>query len=478
MKVVLADTHGPVLGRAQTSANLSLLYLASYLQQQIPGVQVTYLPQKRKASEHFEIVERLRPDVYGISFTSFGAPTTYRLIRALKKRFPWLRVVLGGHHATPCPREALEKSGAEIAVIGEGELTFAEVVKRIADFPRGFAEIDGIAFFDEGRYVKTTPRELVPDIDSLPFPNRDLIETGDYTGLAYSRARPNTEMCVVRGCPLRCVFCPNPIFRVDGAPSYRARSPKSVALEAQDLYDRGYREIYMHSDELNVRLDWSIEVCRELAALGKPDLFFQTNMRVQPLSAELARALRDANFWMVRFGIESANDRVLRGIKKASSLEAIERACGLVSEAGIKVFGFFMMFQIWEEDGELQFETADEVRRSIEFARRLFKEGKMHYSTWGFTLPVQGAELHDIALRHGIVTPDYYPSDTWNIFEHLPHVSKREFNQLYKRARRLQAQMALKGGAFELRNWMAIARKARAMLFGKPDNQTEFLPPD
>lgn len=478
MNVVLADTHGPLLGRAQTSANLSLLYVASYLQQQIPGVRVTYLPQKRKAAEHFEIVERLRPEVYGVSFTSFGAPTTYALVRALKKRFPWLRVVLGGHHTTPHPREALEKSGAEIAVIGEGEVTFAEVVRRIDDFPRGFADIDGIAFFDNGRYVQTGPRQLVSDIDSLPFPSRELVDNRDYTGLAYSRARPNTEMCVVRGCPSRCVFCANPIFRVSGGPSYRARSPKSVVQEVQELYELGYREIYMHSDELNVRLDWSIEVCRALAALGKPDLFFQTNMRVKPLTEELARGLREANFWLVRFGIESANDRVLRGIKKGSSLEAIERACTLVSQAGVKVFGFFMMFQIWEEDGKLQFETAEEVQNTIDFARRLFTEGKLHYSTWGFTMPVQGAELYDIALRHGIVTPDYYPSDTWNVFEHLPHVSKREFNQLYRRARRLQARMALKSGAFELRNWMAIARKARAMLFGKPDDQTEFFPPD
>ena len=100
----------------------------------------------------------------------------------------------------------------------------------------------------------------------------------------------------------------------DTGPLFRARSPRNIAQEAEDLYRRGYREIYLHSDELNVRLDWSIEVCKELAALNHPDLYFQCNMRVEPMSDEFAVWLKRANFWLVRLGVETASDRVLTGI--------------------------------------------------------------------------------------------------------------------------------------------------------------------
>ena len=308
---------------------------------------------------------------------------------------------------------------------------------------------------------------MVDDLDTIPFPDRSLIDQADFVGIQYSLARPNTEMIITRGCPLRCVFCANPVFRLRNGPTFRCRSPQQVAEEAESLYQSGYREIYLHSDELNVDLTWSIEVCKALAALGHPDLFFQCNLRVVPMNEELAYWLKKANFWMVKFGIESASDRVLRGIKKMMSKEKTIRACQLAADAGIKVYGFFMLYQIWEEDGKLQHETPEEVRASIDFARQLWKRGILHYTSWASAVPVQGAELYDIARRHGMVGADFYPSEEWDIFEHLPEISKKTFNQHFAASRRLQAMMALRGGHIEWRNWRGISHKLLTMVRGK-----------
>jgi hypothetical protein len=259
------------------------------------------------------------------------------------------------------------------------------------------------------------------------------------------------------------------VFRLRNGPTFRCRSPQNIATEAEYLYQRGYREIYLHSDELNVNLEWSIEVCRALAGLGHPDLFFQCNLRVIPFNEELAYWLKKANFWMVRFGIESSSDRVLRGIKKQMSQAKTIRACQLAAAAGIKVYGFFMIYQMWEEDGRLQHETSEEVAASIAFARHLWKQGALHYSTWAFAVPVQGAELYDIARRHGIIDEDFYPSDDWDIFDHLPDTSKRTFNRHYAAARRLQMLMALRSGHLEWRNWKGISHKFMTMVWGKAD---------
>jgi radical SAM superfamily enzyme YgiQ (UPF0313 family) len=468
MNIIFADNHGPVLGKDQTSANLSLLYLASYLRSKMPEVKLRYISQKPPPDYHLETIKTFRASIYAASFTSFSAPDTYKLIRRIKTLYPSVLVVVGGAHVITHSKQALERSGADICVIGDGEITFYEIVKRYDELPQALSAIQGIAYLDNGVYKRTPARTLIDNINTIPFPSRDLVNQSDFIGLTYSKARPNTEMVVTRGCPLRCVFCANPVFRLKNGPLFRARSPDNIAEEAEQLYQLGYREIYIHSDELNVELSWSIEVCKALAGLGHRDLYFQCNMRVLPMSEELAYWLGKANFWMVRIGVESANDRVLRGIKKRMSLNKTEYACEVLSKHGIKVFAFVMLFNFWEENNRLEHETAEEVRNTIKFIYRMWRQRKLAYSSWAFALPIPGAEFYDIAVKYGLISEDYYPSDEWNIYEHLRNVSKKEFNTVYARARRQQAIMALTSGHFEWRNWRGIKRKAMTMISGKP----------
>jgi len=470
MKIILADSHGTVIGKDQTSANLSLLYLGSYLEKHADfEVELIYIPQTKSIQYHLDKVAHFQPEIYAISFTSYSAAVAYELIKQIKEKFPNILVVCGGPHVTNSPFDVLNKSGADIAAIGEGEETFLEIASSYGLIHSAKMNIKGIAYLKNGHLHKTATRELINDIDAIPFPNRDLVNDADFCGLTYSKARPNTEMVVTRGCPMRCVFCANPVFRLKNGPLYRARSPKNIAEEVQELYQRGYREIYFHSDELNVQLAWSIEVCKELAALGHKDLYFQCNLRVTPMSEEFAFWLKKANFWLVRIGLETTSDRVLTGIKKKMSLEKSKNACRLLSAQGIKVFAFAMLFNYWEDKDKLQHDSLQEVQQTIKDLYSLWWKGYIHYTSWAFALPVQGSELYDIAIKHKMIDDSFYPGDEWNTFEHLSGITKKEFNQVYASARRQQAVMALKSGNIEWRNYKGLARKAMTMLRGKPD---------
>jgi anaerobic magnesium-protoporphyrin IX monomethyl ester cyclase len=418
--------------------------------------------------EHLRAIKEAGASIYGISFTSFSASVAFNLIRRVKRDYPSVTVVIGGAHVMTHAESALRLSGADICVIGEGEITFAEIVCRYAELPDALSSIAGIAYIEDGKFKRTWPRHFIEDINSIPFPARDLINQDEYVGISYSKARPNTEVVITRGCPLRCVFCANPVYRLEGAIKFRARSPENIAEEVEELYRMGYREIFFHSDELNVRLGWSIELCRALAALGHDDLHFQCNMRVVPMNEKLAYWMRRANFWLVRVGIESANIRVLMGIKKRMSLEKTERACEMWAKHGIRVFAYLMMFNFWEEDGVLQHETPDEVRNTLSFVYRLWRQGKINYSCWQFAVPTPGAELYDIAVRHGMIDDTYLPDDKWQTFDHLQGVSRREFNSLYRRARFQSALMAVTAGNVEWRNWRLILNKARTLMSGLP----------
>ena len=473
MKVILADTHGPILGKDQPAPNLSLLYLAAWARAHDSSIEFRYLPQRCSFEDHLATLREWAADVYALSFTSYGQPLAYRLMRAVKTHFPSVKVVAGGAHASAEPEHVLRHTPVDVVVVGEGEQTFLELLRTLGNWPAALPSISGLVYRDGGHIRRTAERTLIDDLDSVPMPAWDLVNQRDYVGVSFSKGTPNTEMIITRGCPYRCTFCANPVFRGTG-PRYRKRSPGDIAREVELLYGMGYREIFFHSDELNVQHRWCVEVCQALAALKHSDLSFQTNLRVAPMSEEFAYWLKQANFWMVRIGIESANMRVLTGIKKRMSLEQTEHACGLLAEHGIKVWGYFLLFQFWEDNGVLQSESADEVRNSLRFARRLWREGKLHYSSWAPSIPVPGAEFYNLARRRGMIDEAYFPSDAgWDPRPFLPDVSSLEYRILFARARWLQGRMALSAGAVEWRNWRAILYRARPLLTGRPKRDTE-----
>jgi radical SAM superfamily enzyme YgiQ (UPF0313 family) len=145
--IVLADTHGPILGKAQASPNLSLLYLATYAKAHRPDLRFHYIPQRHSWSYHLELIARVKPSLYAVSFTSYGAPTAFKMVRAVKARYPEIKVICGGPHVTPCAQDTLTRSGCDVCVIGEGEATFLELIDRLEDIPGNSRDIRGIAYF-------------------------------------------------------------------------------------------------------------------------------------------------------------------------------------------------------------------------------------------------------------------------------------------------------------------------------------------
>lgn len=107
-------------------------------------------------------------------------------MRVVKARYPDIKIVCGGPHVTPFPRETLMKTGCDVCVIGEGEVTFLELIDRVRDIPGNIHDIKGIAYLDEGQYVQTETRRVIDDLDTVPIPDRDLVDQRDFVGLQYS----------------------------------------------------------------------------------------------------------------------------------------------------------------------------------------------------------------------------------------------------------------------------------------------------
>lgn len=465
MKIVLAElSYKDARGRSFPSLypGPGILYLISNLREKIEGVDVHYLDGLRNLDSHLKFIETVQPDVYGLSFTSPYASLAYRTINAVKEKFPSLPVICGGPHPTADYQDVFKQSAADVCCIGEGEVTAVELVKAYMG-GGDLSDVAGIAYREGDQIRRTVNRPFVKELDTIPFPAWDLVDFNRYPGDQKYRGKPSACLVASRGCPFDCVFCSNPVWKLQ-KPWVRLRSPRNIVEEVEYLYQRGVREIYIRSDEMNPNHAWCVAVFKAIAELNHKDLFFQCNLKANKVTEELAQALSEANCWVIHLGIESGSQRVLDGINKRVTSEEVEQACRNLKKYGVRIFGFFMMYQVWEKDGELCVETPKEVDNTLSFVRKLRSQKLIDYMSWSFATPYPGSRLYDIALKYNLVRPSLQgrqPENIWDISMDLPGISARDMRLSRTKGFMLQGYFALTSeGFFKRRNFRANLGRA------------------
>jgi radical SAM superfamily enzyme YgiQ (UPF0313 family) len=431
---------------------LGVLYVAAYLRERIPTITLsiidgTLLGYRRT----LEGIRSFQPDVLGISYTTLEVSGAHRLVQDVKRELPETFVVVGGPHVSALPSQSLSMSRADVAVIGEGEITMFELVELLARTSapdsQDLSRIDGIAFRKVGGKIALTMPRKFADIDSFPFPARDMIDLAKYQNWTYYRRRPQTNIVISRGCPFNCEFCANAVWR-SSSPRYRIRSPQNVADEIEVLTnDYGISEYFDNSDEFNTDVDKSIAICDEIAR-RKLDISWKTCVRAYPLPDELVEAMARSGCWFVYLGIESGNPETLEGIGKKITLDQVIRACETLQKYGIKVFGLFMLFNVWEEGGLLRFEDAEKSMNTLRFAQELFGRRLLSYISWSPTVPYPGSRLFETVQRHRAIREDLlrdWDAWSWAMWTsdvlRLPGVTSKE-----------QMKVRLKGAEISMRH--------------------------
>jgi len=437
---------------------LGLLYLAAYVREKeevelrvIDGCRMGY---KDLLAE----ISSFSPDILGLSFTTQAATGAYRLIKDIRSQKAGggsVLIVCGGPHATAMPEDVLLRSETDLVVMGEGEITFHEIVRKAKQGSLDFSKVLGIAYKNGGGVMVNPRRPLLKDLDTLPFPARDLIDISEYEGLYYKKEARETYLVSSRGCPYNCVYCSNPVWKYN-KPWYRLRSPKNVVDEIEYIVNElGIREIYDQTDEFNGNMKWAKSLCDEIVRRGIK-VSLKAQMRSDHMDRELAERL---------FGIESGNDRTLRGINKRVTSEDNRRALGILKASGIKTFALLMAFNVWEEDGRLCFENKSDTARSLDYVKTLIREKKVDLMSWSLTTPYPGSRLYDIALRHNLIPEELMGRwELWDSSERmvmaLPGIEKRDWIEIQNRGKKLQAYLLLKSGTFNLKSFPLYVKRA------------------
>jgi anaerobic magnesium-protoporphyrin IX monomethyl ester cyclase len=408
------------------------------------------------------LLAAFRPDLYGLSFAFFTKDVAFRVLRAVRERFPSLPIVCGGAMPTASPEDVLADAPADVCVLGEGEAALVDLAGHYAGRRPALEGIPGIVFrASDGRFARTAARPPAA-IDRIPPPAWELVDFARYKGWHIRMASPQAHVLVSRGCPFDCSYCSNPVWKY-GKPWVRTRSPEGIAAEVRLLYGRGVREIYLSADEFNVEERWALEVCRAIEGLGLRDLYFNCNLRPGLVTPALAAALRRINLWVAHLGVESGNDRTLAGVGKGVTLEMIEQDCRVLKGEGVSVFGFVMLYHAWEEAGELRWETPADVDRTLAFCRRLFKARLLDYISWQVATPMPGSRLWATAQRHGLL-PGREIRSVFDMNLRLPGLRRADVRRSLRRGLWLKNAAFLRSGRVHFGHVRAVAANLKVML--------------
>jgi anaerobic magnesium-protoporphyrin IX monomethyl ester cyclase len=341
---------------------LSLAYLAAVLEE--AGVEISILDQPALGlsnEEAVQWVEKENPDVVGFSTLASSGRTAAQISKKVKEKNPNIVTVFGNHHATFNAERILKKYPfVDIIVRGEGEKTVIELADCLKN-DEDLRKVRGINFRNDGEIVATPDQPLIKNLDSLPFPDRKLIDVDYHCLMAGANVAPKkfTSIVTSRGCAYACRFCSCTEFVHN---RWRARSAKNTLEEMCLLASEGYKQLIFVDDNFTLNPKRAIEICRGMQR-EKLDMEWIAEGRVDNCSYELVREMVKAGLRILYFGVESANQRILDYYKKTITPAQAETAIRTAKKAGVDVIvGSFI---VGAPD-----ETRQEIQNTINFAKR------------------------------------------------------------------------------------------------------------
>jgi len=403
LRVALVQTHHPYTQLTHVHP-LGILSLAAFARER-GHRDVHILDMKVEGwtpAEACAELERLAPDVVGLSAMTYEAGCMHELAGLVRTRLPEAAVVCGGPHPSVAADDVLADDAVDFVVRGEGEHTFAELLDGIAAGRADWSGCLGLSWRAAGDGVRHEPDRPPPaDLDALPFPAWDLIDHSKYHtvprgGVIYAEKEFAT-LFSSRACPWRCTYCHNSYGK-----TFRERSAEHVLAEIDHLVaQHGVRELVFMDDIFNFRPERAKQIARGLIERGYGlKLTFPNGFRGDILDEELVLLLKRAGMYRCMVAVESAVPRLQRVMQKNLKIDKVRRIVDFIARQGVMVHGAFML--------GFPTETEEEMRATIDWAAR----SSFHTAAFFRVIPFKGTELFEQVHAAGYDLPT-----DWSAYE-------------------------------------------------------------
>ncbi|SDT85682.1 B12-binding domain-containing radical SAM protein [Desulfobacula phenolica] len=383
-----------------------LAYIAAVLKQDGYDVEIYHQDVHHYPDEHLTAyLDRNKFDIIGVSIIAgyYQYKKLLDISSAIgkSKQRPEL-FIIGGHGPSPEPEYFLEKTGADVAVIGEGEETVLELFEAFANH-KPLDNIKGIAYRN-GREVVVNPRrELIKDIDSIPWPSYELFPIEYYRLLRMPHCSHSDFIMPLlsgRGCTFKCNFC----YRMDKG--FRPRSAGAIVEEIQYLKKEFNISYIAFSDELLMSSKQrTMEICESFLK-AELNIKWDCNGRLNYATPEVLSVMKRAGCVFINYGIEAYDNEVLKKMNKALSIRQINQGIEATLSAGISP-GLNMLF------GHIG-DNKDSLNAAVDFLIKHDDGAQMR--TIRPVTPYPGSPLYDYAVEKGLIKDirDFYENKHLN----------------------------------------------------------------
>jgi radical SAM superfamily enzyme YgiQ (UPF0313 family) len=350
-----------------------------------------------------------------------------RVIDSVRECSKTIQIVIGGGIISADPHVAMVALDyANIGVIGEGEETVVELCNKLQSSESSLSEIAGIIYSENGSWIQTKTRDEIADLDSLPFPDYEGFELNRYlelpgivtSGLKGTRA---FFLSCGRSCPYQCTFC----FHTTGR-KYRQRSMDNVAKEIKLLVEDYDVKHFMVLDELFARNKERVQ--QMISITKKYGVTWNAQFRVDDVDEGLVEILKGENCTNMRFGLESADNRILKSMRKQITIEQIEYALKLTYDAGLQINGDLIFGDIEET-----FETAN---NTLDW----WEKNRDYGINCAFIITYPGTHLYRYAIQNSIIKDPVKFLEDGCPLVNVSKLNDNEFSLIAKRIMKISAE--------------------------------------
>ncbi len=351
-----------------------------------------------------EMVKEKNPDVVvlGDCLHSYGGFAVQHYFdeaaRKIKKACPNIKIVVGGLWYSYLSKETLEENSAiDFVVMGEGEITFNELMDALNKEKTNFKNIAGLASRENGKVIFGPIRELILDLDVLPLPAYDLFPMEKYVG--HTHWKPFMEIVTSRGCTHGCTFCyewsehdPRALKQFY---NWRAKSAKRIVDEVELLEKKfGVKVIVIQEDNFNLNGKRAREFCEEKLKRGLEMKWVSLGCASDWVRAEKDIPLmKKAGMFMGVFGIEVASNQELRKLAKGITVDQIYKTIEILRRNDIAIVGDIMI--------GFDYDTEKIIKDRFAFSDKVDPD-----ILWiGYLTPPPGSPIWTDGIKRGWIDP-------------------------------------------------------------------------
>ena len=359
-----------------------LAYIAALLEKN--GFKMVIIDQYANKMSNEDLTIRINaesPQLVGFSCLTPVMGNVKALVEQIRFLKKDIKIVLGNIHATMFADELLKEGIADIAVRGEGEFSMLETAQAIRE-KKSLGAIKGISFIEDGKVHHNPDREVVQNLDDLPYPAWHLFNLEDYkTHPMISSYKTTLPIQASRGCSYKCIFCSqDTIYK---KPRYRKTI--NVVNEIEYMYSSlGVSHFVFIDAYFPFSIEYGLEFCEELMRRGMhKKITWVTETRVDKVNLKLLKIMKAAGLHLLMYGFEVGNQRILDSINKRTTLEHARQAMKDTKKAKILTLGLFIL--------GLPGENKQTCEDTIKFAKEL----DCDIAKFNIAVPLPGSKFFD-----------------------------------------------------------------------------------